>query len=579
MQENGHDCGVYVCMFADLLSLGCDIGEITPSQVQNYRKKLAWNIMKDEITKLKVHRRSIRSQTRRHDRLPSTTFEECMRFEVVCRISQGCFLVKDIHIPPSQLPSITSWEVVFRKKNPDTKNNKAMKKLGGGHDLLLSSESESESSVQQGRAASGVQQGRAASGVQRGQAAAHAHLSLQRRQAAVAQRALARRAANLQAREQALLKSESDCDSDGKCVNTEIDGKIESNSVSDAEQEESCTRENPSLSQDHSNLMLLSQAGEIVKDNDVCDESWVENDCKFMPLSHLKLDSVGRKCINFEGTFAFELGDHNAYIRVDFCDESLPVDVVTSCKLHTSTTSDKCFPCKCILEMDHAIRNQKIKWWPSDHAYLYPPAYRSEAVRNALWNHPTDLLVDSPKFSDDLDEILDPKMEAAQKYKHGLSGPRIRSSGEINSSAKKPPKYKREGKRRVSLSDDQDATNDSPPQPPIYYSGNNFIKDPPQKCLPPTTTPYFNVEATGSIFYGHKDSEFILNHVTAGRTITVHDWCKRRNKRREQCNLVSLAGVARSETGEEYVCHFHNVAHVDNQIDDCKRQFFNISEM
>ena len=93
-----------------------------------------------------------------------------------------------------------------------------MKKLGGGHDLLLSSESESESSVQKGRAASGVQRGRAASGVQRGQAAAHAHLSLQRRQAAVAQRALARRAANLQAREQALLKSESDSDSDGICI-------------------------------------------------------------------------------------------------------------------------------------------------------------------------------------------------------------------------------------------------------------------------------------------------------------------------------------------------------------------------
>ena len=47
------------------------------------------------------------------------------------------------------------------------------------------------------------------------------------------------------------------------------------------------------------------------------------------------------------------------------------------------------------------------------------------------------------------------------------------------------------------------------------------------------------------------DSDFISG--TTDRTVTVHDWCKRRNKRREQCDLLSLIGVARS-ADEMCVC-------------------------
>ena len=60
-------------------------------------------------------------------------------------------------------------------------------------------------------------------------------------------------------------------------------------------------------------------------------------------------------------------------------------------------------------------------------------------------------------------------------------------------------------------------------------------------------------------------------------TITVHDWCKRRNKKQERCSLVTLAGVARSNQGKEYVCFFHKVAHVDDGVDDSNCQFFVIS--
>ena len=37
IQENCHDCGVYTCMFADCLSLGCKI-DFTPSDVTTHRK-------------------------------------------------------------------------------------------------------------------------------------------------------------------------------------------------------------------------------------------------------------------------------------------------------------------------------------------------------------------------------------------------------------------------------------------------------------------------------------------------------------------------------------------------------------
>ena len=443
-----------------------------------------------------------------------------MRFQVVGRITEGCLLVKDIPIPTSQLSSITCWEVLFNKTTFD--RNKAMKKSGGGVEVP-----------------------------------------------------------------------------NDLCDSIPMEGDIcHQNEFSDGSIDIS-TGDNPSLSQDDSNLMLLSQlAGGINKQNGaksnhhnetqpsddrdmICAENCVKDDSNFLLLSQLKLDSVSGKRVNFKGTFSFETGDHNAHMGVDFGDDSLPVNVVTNCDLHASTTSDKCFPCKCILEMDDAIRNQKIKWWPSDHAHLHPPACQSEAVRNAVQNHPTPLFLDVPRFGADLkslssDENFNAELEAAQKCKHKLSGPRFRSSGEMNSSAKKPPKCKREGKRCVSDVQDTNGEN-SPPQSPIYYSGNNFMKDHPQKCLPPTTTPHFNTEATGSIFHGHMDSDFISG--TTDRTVTVHDWCKRRNKRREQCNSVSLIGVARSAVGEDCVCRFHDVAHVDNQIDDCRRQFFVISEI
>ena len=123
-------------MFADLLSLGCDI-DFTPSDVANHRKMLAWSILNDKMTSFKKEEKDLRS-TQSQDRQqrcnpanpanPATTFEHCMRFQVVGRTREHFFAAEDNQIPTSQLSSIARWEVVSNKATSD--RNKAMKKSG-----------------------------------------------------------------------------------------------------------------------------------------------------------------------------------------------------------------------------------------------------------------------------------------------------------------------------------------------------------------------------------------------------------------------------------------------------------------
>ena len=53
---------------------------------------------------------------------------------------------------------------------------------------------------------------------------------------------------------------------------------------------------------------------------------------------------------------------------------------------------------------------------------------------------------------------------------------------------------------------------------------------------------------------------------------------KKQDKRRVQLGDIG-GGVARSNEGKECVCVFHNVAHVDDEVDDSNRQFFVLSSI
>ena len=197
--------------------------------------------------------------------------------------------------------------------------------------------------------------------------------------------------------------------------------------------------------------------------------------------------------LNFKGTFSSKMGNHNAHMGVSFDDQDVPTNTLINCDLHVSTISHRNFPCACILEMDEAIR--AFPWWElEDHGYLYPSPYWYETVKKAMQKDPkiSSLILQLPKFMEE-STARDKNAtcticDAPQKCKHGFSGPRFCSSGETNSSARKPPKHRREGQRHVSSSYDT-TNNNGHLSSPVYYSGNNFTKDAPQKCLPSTTIP------------------------------------------------------------------------------------------
>ena len=523
-QTNGYDCGVYTCMFADCLSLGCKL-DFTPSHVTNYRKKLAWIILNDEISNIyELPRHSTRKRPSPEFRNPPPTFKDCVRFAVICRVKNSqcnSLIVKDIQTFSSTLKPITYWEVTSPDIVPHySSDRKPINDLSKTTDICVG---KNETPTPTPDASDNMTPTDASDDMTPIDASD-------------------KKACFLATSFHHASATEAIHDvSDGRCEDTT---SIETEEVPHHIENE-----------------------EVLRDGNL------------MPLSEMKIDSVQSKKLHFKGTFSSDRGNHDAHIVVSFDDQSVPVKNLIICDVHNLTISDKQCPCRCILEMDQAIRDQKFKWWPSDHAHLYPPSYQFKAVRNSVLSDPKiELIVKLPKFMEDhspLDQNVTYKLcDAAQKYKHGLSGPRIRSSGEINSSARKPPKYKREGKRQVSLSDDSTNVNE-PSRSLVYYSGNNFTKDAPQKPLPSTTTPHYNIEATGSIFYGSLNSDFVIK--VCEDTVTIHDWCKKRNKTRERCKLVTLAGVARSNEGEEYVCLFHNVAHVDDNVDDSDRQFFVIS--
>ena len=121
-------------MFADLLSLGCVL-DFQPDQVVNCRKMLALNIFNNTVTEnYNPPRRSMRGK---HGSLASV---DCSWFEVVCRFTNGCLLVKD-SLTEICSPDVTRWVVSPKTATTDNKNatgNSSSKLSGGGNDIVES---------------------------------------------------------------------------------------------------------------------------------------------------------------------------------------------------------------------------------------------------------------------------------------------------------------------------------------------------------------------------------------------------------------------------------------------------------
>ena len=215
--------------------------------------------------------------------------------------------------------------------------------------------------------------------------------------------------------------------------------------------------------------------------------------------------------------------------------------------------------------MDRHINKLTTCWPCEDHSHLHPAAHQSSKVHEAV-KDAEDVSVTLPNYGHDCKPLRDSGslnvvMDAAPKYQHGINGPRFRSNGEINTSARKHPKNRREGGQKRLAKDK--------PMPQMITKRRKTIdgdmcsyhtnhKHCIKKELKPSMFAVIDPQATGSIYTG--DSKYILNkHSTTGPMVTVTVAAK---SGKLSCPLVTLACVAKTWAGEKVVCLHHNVAHV-----------------
>ena len=124
-----------------------------------------------------------------------------------------------------------------------------------------------------------------------------------------------------------------------------------------------------------------------------------------------------------------------------------PFDFDVKCQEHPTLISKEMCPCKCLLEMNFQIRNW-IKCWPcKDDWNLHPVVCHSKVAKDTM-KDANNFLLSVPKHGENFvpGSACDRKqsLEAAPKYKNHISGPRHRSNGEMNTSARKCLMHKRE---------------------------------------------------------------------------------------------------------------------------------------
>ena len=355
-------------------------------------------------------------------------------FEVVCRFTNGCVLVKD---SPTEIcsPDVTRWVVTHKTETTVNKNatgKSSLKLSGGGNDIF---ESESDSDVEVG-----TSQTDPADDCPVSLACQTINHNLKLLSDVASQNDVH---GNMNS-DTMLSDSESNNDPDSvvcKFSDMSTSSSDDDNSVKN--RDEGLNRSLFSRSFPHSDVVNVNSS---VPDNneDRVDQIDPDDFGDFFRedvfLADLELSSVKHKSLRFKGTFSRTNGNNSAEIHVCFEDDPLPVKVDMKCDMHSSIISGKCCPCQCILRIDKAVRDNKFRWWPADSSCLYPAALRCESVEKALLTDqsvfPKDMLLDVPSFTSS--QCSDPGrelMDAAQKYKNTFGGPRIQSNGELNSSA------------------------------------------------------------------------------------------------------------------------------------------------
>ena len=141
-----------------------------------------------------------------------------------------------------------------------------------------------------------------------------------------------------------------------------------------------------------------------------------------------------------------------------------------------------------------------------DHSHLHPAAHQSKKAHEAV-KDAEKVTVTLPNCGDasqaqPLGKLF---MDAAPKCKNGISGPRFRSNGEMNTSARKPPKNRREGGRKRVTKDAPMPQMNTSRRKPIdgdMCSHHTNHKHHIKKEVKPSMFAVIDPQATGSIYTG-----------------------------------------------------------------------------
>ena len=267
----------------------------------------------------------------------------------------------------------------------------------------------------------------------------------------------------------------------------------------------------------------------------------------------------------FKGTFSSPRGDYCASIHVSFDELKHPFDFDVKCQEHPTLISKEMCPCKCLLNMNFEIRSW-IKCWPCDDDWnLFPVVYCGQVAMDTV-KDANDFLLSVPKYVDNFspgsacDRIQN--LEAPPKYKNHISGPRHRSNGEINTSARKRPMHKREGGRQWRTSSPMATVNKNcrKPMSGTFSSYHTIVNHHTEKKVDSAMPAIIDVHATGSIYYG--DEQFVSKHYPPpDENVTVF----RGKTKTNSCPLVTLVGLAKTWEDKDVLCVFHRVAHVKDK--------------
>ena len=283
----------------------------------------------------------------------------------------------------------------------------------------------------------------------------------------------------------------------------------------------------------------------------------------------------------FKAVFSEAKGDYTASLALSFDKKGSAFDPIKRCEKHVATTIDQECPCICIYNLFSRIQSgipgfKKENGGHYDNRqFLYPKAYDGKyAFRHVSSIKRSDIKIDVPFMQDQCMPTTktiksfvvpesSPALDAAPKYKDGFSSSRIKSNGEINSNARQYSRKREGGRQRHT----ETTASVSRMKPTEKCDKTNEKCDSFRYCVrkcntDPTTnefgvTSLIDLRANGCVFIC--GSEYVVEDNLQHPTVTVSG---ANIGTKNNVPIKTMAALAKTKSGEEVICVFHNAAHV-----------------